>query len=65
MHAEDFMTVDQLADIMGVNRKTVYDSIKAGDIPAKHFGRKIVLYKPTVLAWLSSGDSPKKRKPTR
>lgn len=65
MQREDFLSVDQLATIIGCNRKTVYEGIAAGEIPAKRLGRKLVIYKPTVLAWLSSGQEPKKRKATR
>lgn len=66
MNADDFMTVDEFAATIHVNRKTVYEAIRAGELPGvQRFGRRIRLYKPAVLAWFSSGQTPKKRKPTR
>jgi excisionase family DNA binding protein len=51
----DLMCVEELAKRLGLNRKTVYDQVKANEIPGvKHFGRRIRIHRPTIEAWLSS-----------
>lgn len=63
----DIMTVEELAAYMNVNRKTIYDAIAAGELPgARKLRGTIRIHKPTVLAWLSEGEStPKQRKRQR
>jgi len=48
-----FLTVDELAGLMRVNRKTIYDAIAAGEIPgAQRVGRVVRIHRRTVVAWL-------------
>jgi excisionase family DNA binding protein len=50
-----FLTVDELAALMRLNRKTVYDAIDKGEIPgAQRIGRSIRITRDTVVAWLKS-----------
>src|SRR5262249_52784351 len=59
---DGFMTVDELAALLRVNRKTVYAAIEAGEIPGvKRLGRVIRLYRRTVLEWAVKEDRPKRR----
>jgi excisionase family DNA binding protein len=63
---EDIITVDELAEYMRVNRKTIYEAVKAGEIPgARRIGGTIRIHKPTVLTWLEKGEEPKQRKRAR
>lgn len=64
--AADIITVDELAECIGANRKTVYRWFNAGQLPgARRLGRSIRIHKPTVLAWLEKGEGPKLRKRER
>lgn len=62
--SEDIITVDELALYLRCNTKTVYDAIKLGQLPGTvRLGRVIRVHKPTVVAWLVSGNElPKPRK---
>jgi excisionase family DNA binding protein len=52
---EDLMTVDELAERLHLNRKTVYEQVKLGEIPGvKHVGRRIIIHRPTIEQWLAS-----------
>ena len=47
------MTVDELASLLRVNRKTAYDAIGEGRIPgARRVGRAIRISRDAVLQWL-------------
>lgn len=48
------LTVDELASLLRLNRKTVYESIQKGEIPgARRLGRTIRISRDAVLVWLS------------
>lgn len=52
----EVMTVADAARFLGVNRKTVYDSIAIGDLPARRVGRgrrRLVLGREALLSWLA------------
>ena len=63
----DMMTVDECAAYMRVNRKTVYDAVKLGELPgAKNVRGTIRIRKQTMLAWFDAGEvSVKQRKMAR
>ena len=47
------LTVDELAVLLRVNRKTAYDAIAEGRIPgARRVGRAIRVSRDAVLQWL-------------
>ena len=59
---EGFMTVDELAAFLRVDRKTAYAAIRAGEIPGvKRLGRVIRVYRPTVLEWALKEGRAKRR----
>ena len=43
MKKNDFITVAQLAEMLGVSRITVFNRIKKGGIPAKKIGRAYLI----------------------
>ena len=51
------LTVDAVAKILGLDRKTVYAAIHAGEIPSIRVGRRILV--PTV--WLTATIAPDPR----
>lgn len=36
-------TVTEVADIVGISRSTAYECVRRGEIPARRFGRRIVV----------------------
>ena len=51
------LTVDELAELLRVNRKTVYDALSRGDIPgARRIGATYRILRDAVLEWLASGQ---------
>jgi len=51
--SDSILTADQVAEILGVDRKTVYDAATRGDIPCRRLGRRLLFYRPALEAWLS------------
>jgi excisionase family DNA binding protein len=51
------LTVDELACLLRVNRKTVYASFRAGEIPGgRRIGGTIRFSRDAVLRWLAEGQ---------
>jgi excisionase family DNA binding protein len=51
------MTVDELAELLRVERKTAYAAIANGEIPGvRRVGRSIRIFRQAVLYWLASGQ---------
>lgn len=51
------LTVDELAAILRVNRKTVYVAAGKGQIPgARRIGRSIRFHREATLRWLITGE---------
>jgi len=48
------MDADELAELLGVNRKTVYAYAARNVIPHGRLGRRIVFSRAQVMAWLGS-----------
>jgi excisionase family DNA binding protein len=59
------LTVDEAADVLRVNRKTVYELVAAGELPGvRCFGRTIRIHRETLLRWLADGQgrAPRSRR---
>ena len=59
------LTVDELAALLRLDRKTVYSMVKRGEIPGvRRFGRAVRVHGPTVLQWLADGQgqAPRSRR---
>lgn len=55
----DVLTVDELAVLLRLERKTVYRAIQRGEIPgARRVGRSIRVSRAAVLAWLEDAGAP-------
>jgi excisionase family DNA binding protein len=50
-----FNNVDDLANELGLSRAVVYREIRAGRIPHLRLGRRIVLPRSAIAAWLHDG----------
>ncbi len=47
------LVADDVARLLRVNRKTVYDAAARGDLPCRRIGRALRFDRDTVLRWLS------------
>jgi excisionase family DNA binding protein len=53
----DVLTVDELADLLRLERKTVYACISRGEIPGvRRLGGAIRIHREAVLRWLAEGQ---------
>jgi excisionase family DNA binding protein len=50
-HAE-VMTATEVAELLRVNRKTIYEAAQRNDIPHRRLGRRLIFERGSVLAWL-------------
>jgi excisionase family DNA binding protein len=51
------LTVEELAALLRVNRKTVYDALARGEIPgARRIGATYRILRVAVLRWLADGQ---------
>jgi len=63
----EVLTVDELAALLRVDRKTAYAAIASGEIPGvRRVGRTLRVHRATVVGWLAEGQgraSRSKRQP--
>ncbi len=55
--AIEVLTADEVAALLRVNRKTIYEAAQRGDIPHRRLGRRLVFERGAVLAWLRQGTA--------
>jgi excisionase family DNA binding protein len=55
--AIEILTADEVAALLRVNRKTIYEAAQRGDIPHCRLGRRLVFERGAVLAWLRQGTA--------
>ena len=48
------LTVDAVAEILGLDRKTVYEGAASGQIPSIRVGRRLLFPRAAIDAWLSA-----------
>ncbi len=48
------ITADELAALLGVDRKTVYEGAARGEIPSVRLGRRVLFARAAIDAWLSA-----------
>ena len=54
--AREFVSVDELAVELGLNRKTIYNAINLQQIPGiRRLGGRILVHRPTVVGWVRNG----------
>jgi len=49
----DVLSVDECARWLRVNRKTVYDAVAQGVLPCGRLGRRVLLARSAIEAWLA------------
>lgn len=62
MNADDIMTAEEVAALLRVNVKTIYDAVKAREIPAVHVMKTIRFSKAALTSWLERGELPQAKR---
>jgi excisionase family DNA binding protein len=52
------LTVDEVAQMLGLSRSATYEAIARGEIPSLRFGRRIVVTQRALHRMLGHGDLP-------
>lgn len=50
------LSASEVADLLHVDRKTVYLAAQRGDIPHRRLGRRLLFDRGAVLSWLRQGN---------
>jgi excisionase family DNA binding protein len=58
-------TVDEVAAQLGISRSAVYDCIARGEIPAKRLGRRVVVVRAALEAFLAEPDGARRERARR
>jgi excisionase family DNA binding protein len=54
-----FLTVEEASELLRVNRKTLYDAIRLGQVPGvARLGRILRIHRDTLLTWSPGNGSP-------
>lgn len=54
------LDVPTAAAFLGVNRKTLYEAVASGNLPARRVGkRRLVILRHVLLGWLSQERAPR------
>ncbi len=62
MTTEKYITIPELAKLLGVSRIAIYNRVKKGQIPAKKIGRTYVITDETVAEILGREVTAKEKK---
>ena len=62
----EILTADDVAQLLGVDRKTIYAAARRNEIPHRRLGRRLLFERGSIVQWLrqgrvvsnSQGDSP-------
>jgi excisionase family DNA binding protein len=50
------MTADEVAEFLGLDRKTVYDYANRKRIPHRRLGKRLLFSRSAVVSWLAGRD---------
>lgn len=56
MTDHDVLTLDEAAALLRLDRRTVADAIRRGDLPGRKIGRRWRLSRRAVLRWIGAAD---------
>jgi excisionase family DNA binding protein len=59
------MTINEIAELLRLNRKTVYDLARQGKIPVRRVGRSLRASRETVMRRVSEATPPRDGRRTR
>lgn len=47
------LSADEVAALLGVDRKSVYAAAARGELPSRRVGRRVIFPRAALLAWLA------------
>ena len=47
----EILTASEVANLLCVNRKTIYEAAQRNEIPHRRLGRRLIFERGSVLAW--------------
>ncbi len=53
-----YRSVDELAEVLGLSRISVYTALRAGEIPSIRLGKRFVLPRAAIQRWLEGAGKP-------
>ena len=51
----EILSADDVAQLLGLDRKTVYAAARRGDIPHRRIGRRLLFERGSIVGWLRQG----------
>jgi len=51
------LTVDEVAQLLGMGRTAAYEAARRGEIPSRRLGRRVVVPVPALLDWLRASSA--------
>ena len=52
----EVLSVEQVAELLGLGRNTVYDAAGRGEIPHRRVGRRLIFSRSAVMEWLAGKE---------
>jgi excisionase family DNA binding protein len=53
------LSVNEAAKLLGLNRNSVYEAAKRGELPIIRLGRRVLISRAGLQRMLDEGDAPK------
>ncbi len=53
----EVLSADEVAELLRVDRKTVYDYAGRGAIPHRRLGKRLLFSRAAIMAWLSTCEA--------
>lgn len=60
---EDVLCADQVAEVLGVDRKSIYNAVARGQIPHQRLGKRLLFSRSILGQWLGCRDAAPEAKP--
>jgi excisionase family DNA binding protein len=51
--SDEVLSAEDVAELLGIDVKTVYDHANRGRLPCRRLGRRILFGRRAILAWLN------------
>ena len=48
------LSVDEACHVAGIGKSSMFDLLKAGAVPARRFGRRIIILRSDLMAWMDA-----------
>ena len=59
MKERPVLSVNEVAKLLGLNRNSVYEAAKRGELPIIRLGRRVLISRAGLQRMLDEGDAPK------